>query len=96
MSVTEYETRFTALSRFASEMVKDERWKCRKFESGLIPSIADMVVVHAYSDFRSLVDGALRAERQLAEKHRIRSGRLGSGTGTSSSRAQPSHSQAQS
>ena len=96
MTVTEYETRFTALSRFAGELVKDEKWKCRKFEGGLIPSIADMVVVHAYTKYRSLVDGALRAERQLAEKHRIRSGRFGTDSGSSLSRGQPSHSQSQS
>ena len=63
MSVTEYETQFTSLSRFAKEMVSDENLKCRKFEFKLIPSITDMVVVHAHSDYRKLVDGALRAER---------------------------------
>ena len=63
MTVTEYETQFMALSRFAGEMVLYEKLKCYKFESGLIPSIAEMVVVHAYTDYRKLVDGALRAEK---------------------------------
>ena len=53
-------------------------------------------MVHAYSSFRDLVDGALRAERHLAEKQRIRAGRFGAASGTSSSRGQPSHSQTQS
>ena len=57
MSVMEYETQFTSLSRFAKEMVSDENLKCKKFESRLIPSIAEMVVVHAHTDYRKLVDG---------------------------------------
>ena len=51
MTVTEYESRFTALSRFAEEMVADEAMNCRKFESGLIPDIAELVVVHGYTDY---------------------------------------------
>ncbi|XP_059664110.1 uncharacterized protein LOC132309866 [Cornus florida] len=35
MSVVEYENKFTSLSRFAPEMVKDEANKTRKFVSGL-------------------------------------------------------------
>ena len=89
----EYETRFTALSRFAKELVKDEGWKCRKFESGLISSITGMVVVHAYTNYWKLVDGALRAERQLAENKRIKAGRFGSASGTSASQTQQSQSQ---
>ena len=88
MSVTEYEIKFTSLSRFAKDMVTDEKWKCRKFEGGLIPDIAQMVVVHAYSNYRSLVDGALRAERQLAETKRIKAGRFGSAGGASGSHSQ--------
>ena len=83
MSVTEYETRFTSLSRFAEEMVADEAMKCRKFESGLVPDIAELVVVHGYTDYQQLITGALRAEKQLAETRRIRSAR-GSSTGGSS------------
>ena len=78
MSVTEYEIKFTSLSRFAKDMVAEEKWKCRKFEEGLVPDIAELVVVHAYTNYRALVDGALRAERQLAETKRIKSGRTGS------------------
>ena len=76
--------------------MKDERWKCRKFEGGLIPSVAELVVVHAYTSFRDLVDGALRAERHLAEKNRIRSGRSGTASGTLSAQTYPAQSQFQS
>ncbi|XP_057476958.1 uncharacterized protein LOC130764673 [Actinidia eriantha] len=35
ISVGEYEEKFTALSRFAPEMVRTEELKCRRFEQGL-------------------------------------------------------------
>ena len=35
MSVLEYEEQFTALSRFALELVSAENAKCRRFEQGL-------------------------------------------------------------
>ena len=45
MLVSEYEVKFTALSRFAFEMVKDEELRCRRFETGLNLSIRSYVVV---------------------------------------------------
>ena len=38
-TVSEYETRFTTLSRFASEMVSIGHIKCRRFEEGLQTTI---------------------------------------------------------
>ena len=75
-------------------MVAEEKWKCRKFEEGLIPDIAEMVVVHAYTNYRALVYGALRAERQLAETRRIKSGRIGLVGGASGSHSQIYQTQA--
>ena len=95
MSVTEYKTQFTALSQFAGELVSDERWKCQKIEAGLIPSIAGMVIVHAYTDYRKLVDGALRAERQLVENKRIKAGGFGTVSGTSTPQTWQTQSQSQ-
>ena len=88
LSVTEYDTQFTSLSRFAKELVADEKWKCRKFEAGLIPTVAEMVVVHAYTDYQNLVDGALRAKRQLSKSKRIKSIRTGSAGEASGSHSQ--------
>ena len=44
----------------------------------MIPSIAGMVEVYAYTDYRKLVDRALRSKRQLAENKRIKAGRFDS------------------
>ena len=74
-------------------MVSDENLKCQKFESGLIPSIAEIIVVHVYTDYQRLVDGALRAEKQLAETKRIKAIRTGIVGGTSASQTQWSQSQ---
>ena len=91
--MTEYETQFTALSRFAVELVSDTKLKCRKFESGLIPAIAEMVVVHTYTDYMKLVDGALRAEKQLAKTKKIIGTRTGSIGGAPQTQSQSQSSQ---
>ena len=95
MTVAKYETQFTALSRFAKEMVSDKAIKYRKFKSGLIPAIVEMLVVHAYTDYQKLVDGALRTEKQLAETKKIKAVRSGSVGGTSSSQTHQTQTQSQ-
>ncbi|KAJ8753028.1 hypothetical protein K2173_008816 [Erythroxylum novogranatense] len=62
MTVTEYERRFTQLSRYASEMIFSEAAKCRRFESGLHLAIREKVVVQNFGDFQQLVEAALRVE----------------------------------
>ena len=47
-----------------------------------------MVLVYAHTDYRKLVDGALRADRQLAETKRIKSIRTGPAGGASGSHSQ--------
>ena len=65
LSVFDYETRFTAMSKFAKEMVSTENLKCRRFEAGLIDTIRPSVVVHAHSSYRKVVDTALLMEREI-------------------------------
>ena len=65
LSVSDYETRFTAMSKFAKEMVSTETLKCRKFEAGLIDTIRPSVVVHAHTSYRKVVDAALLMEREI-------------------------------
>ena len=95
MSVSEYETQFSALSRFAPEMVSTGALKCRRFEQGLNPSISQLTVVHAYTDYGRMVEGALRAEKQLADTRRIK-GTARTGSASRSSQPQRSQSQSQS
>ena len=39
LSVSDYETRFTAMSKFAKEMVSTKNLKCKRFEDSLIDAI---------------------------------------------------------
>ena len=48
MTVSEYEVKFTALSMFAPEMVREKEKRCRRFEGGLNLSIKLYVVVQAH------------------------------------------------
>ena len=55
MIVSEYGVKFTALSRFVPEMVRDEKKRCKRFEGGLNLSIRLYVVVQAHSVYKKCV-----------------------------------------
>ena len=80
LSVSDYETKFTAMSKFAKEMVSTETLKCRKFEAGLIDAIRPSVVVHAHTSYRKVVDSALLMERELGSMSQARLTRAGAGS----------------
>ncbi|KAJ8764775.1 hypothetical protein K2173_009176 [Erythroxylum novogranatense] len=63
MSVSEYELKFTQLSRYAANIVATEEDKCRKFEGGLHLGIREKVLIHNFCDYQQLVDAALQAEK---------------------------------
>ena len=65
LSVSDYEMRFTALSKYAKEMVSTENLKCRRFEAGLIDVIRPSVIVHAHSSYRKVVNVTLLMEREI-------------------------------
>ncbi|KAK1280579.1 hypothetical protein QJS04_geneDACA024658 [Acorus gramineus] len=65
MSVADYSTRFTRLSRFAPALVMDEEARCRRFELGLCSAIRVHVSSHAFSRFSDLVSRAKTIERDL-------------------------------
>ena len=71
MTVSEYEVKFIALSRFASDMVKDEERRCRRFEGGLNLSIKPYVVVQGHTVYRKYVDAALRMEGEKGDAIQI-------------------------
>ncbi|GFY91340.1 hypothetical protein Acr_07g0015360 [Actinidia rufa] len=52
MSIVEYEEKFTALSRFAPEMVRTEEMKCRRFEQGLDLQIRSRVAIEHFKKRR--------------------------------------------
>ncbi|KAJ8761995.1 hypothetical protein K2173_006597 [Erythroxylum novogranatense] len=54
MSVSEYELRFTQLSRYAPHIVANEEDKCRKFEGGLHLGIKEKVILYNFCDYQQL------------------------------------------
>ena len=62
MTVGEYESTFTSLSRFATKFVDDEEEKCRLFLEGLNLLIRSKVGMHTYNSYNELVQGAMKDE----------------------------------
>ncbi|XP_059634938.1 uncharacterized protein LOC132277177 [Cornus florida] len=62
MSVSEYERKFTELSRFAPHIVVHELHKVRKFERGLISHVKKFVVGHRYDTYAKVVECAMAVE----------------------------------
>ncbi|XP_059639333.1 uncharacterized protein LOC132281673 [Cornus florida] len=62
MSVTEYENKFTSLSRFAPEMVSNEVDKVRKFISGLDYKMRPLLIAHGNKVYSEAVERALMLE----------------------------------
>ena len=71
-TVTEYETRFTALSRFGKDFIDTGYKKCRRFEHGLAPSIRRHVVPLRHSDYGLLLEAALASEKEGIETGHIK------------------------
>ncbi|KAJ9709331.1 hypothetical protein PVL29_001012 [Vitis rotundifolia] len=70
MSMLEYESRFSKLSRFALGMISEEEEKARRFQQGLRPAIRNRLVSLAIRDYSKLVKRALlRRKSQQSEGH---------------------------
>ncbi|XP_034701176.1 uncharacterized protein LOC117926612 [Vitis riparia] len=72
MSVLEYESRFSELSRFALGMISEEGEKARRFQQGLRPTIRNRLVPLAIRDYSELVKRALLVEQDIDETNQIR------------------------
>ncbi|XP_057515024.1 uncharacterized protein LOC130796681 [Actinidia eriantha] len=87
ISVGEYEEKFTALSRFAPEMVRTEDMKCRRFEQGLDLQIRSRVAMFEINIYSELVNKARIAEREVMElqnrREQFKRRRFDQGAGTS-------------
>ena len=70
-----FESRFTALSRFAPEMVAAEANRCRRFERGLRALMLDRVFTLRIRVYSEMVDTAVAVERGLIEAARLRESR---------------------
>ena len=72
MSVLEYESRFSELSRFALGMISEEGEKTRRFQQGLRLAIRNRLVSLAIRDYYELVKRALLVEQDIEETNQIR------------------------
>ena len=62
--VSEYETRFTAVSRFVSEMVSMRNLKYKRFQKGLHTIIRPHVVVLRHTNYGKLVAATLSSKKE--------------------------------
>ncbi|GFS41661.1 hypothetical protein Acr_00g0075610 [Actinidia rufa] len=87
MSIVEYEEKFTALSRFAPEMVRAEDIKCKRFEQDLDWQIRSRVSMFEINIYSELVNKAKTAERDMMEfqnrREQYKKRRFDSGAGPS-------------
>ena len=67
LSVMEYASRFTELSRFASEFVATDRMKILRFEEGLAPYIRNQLVGQHVQTSQELYELAAEIERVKTE-----------------------------
>ena len=89
MSVTEYQTEFTRLSKYAPEILMSEEEKCRRFEDGLNDHIRAHVTAFFHEDFSKIVTCASNVERVKKEERERKDKRQGKkNPGQSSSQQQ--------
>ena len=69
MSVREYQSEFTRLSKYTLEMLVPEEQKCRKFEDGLNDYIRAYVTRFDHDDFSKIMTCALNVERVKKEEY---------------------------
>ncbi|XP_059663911.1 uncharacterized protein LOC132309639 [Cornus florida] len=69
MSVTDYEVKFTALSRFAPKFVQNEEDKCTKFQDGLEVAIKSRVSVFEETNYNRLVQERRNNSKEIDLSH---------------------------
>ncbi|XP_058068585.1 uncharacterized protein LOC131217654 [Magnolia sinica] len=73
MTVTQYENRFTELSRYASEIIVNEAIKMRRFSAGLRSGIHSKICYASIKTYIELVEISIRAEQDEERVTRTRS-----------------------
>ncbi|XP_059635307.1 uncharacterized protein LOC132277470 [Cornus florida] len=69
MSVTEYENKFTSLSRFAQEIVRNEADKTRKFISGLHYQMKSLITAQYFKVYSEAMERALMLEAKVKDRN---------------------------
>ncbi|KAJ4704868.1 Retrotransposon protein, putative, Ty3-gypsy subclass [Melia azedarach] len=90
MTVEDYENKFTELLRFASDVIRDETDKCKRFEAGLRNDIRRSVAGSRYTHYGHLVEAAMRVEQCSVNIQRTEPPRFGQSQSWSASRGSSS------
>ncbi|XP_058103457.1 uncharacterized protein LOC131247029 [Magnolia sinica] len=72
MTIAQYESRFTELSRYVPKLVEDEDFKIKRFRDGLRPSIHSKICCLNLKSYADAFDKATRAENDDDRKSRAR------------------------
>ncbi|XP_058068245.1 uncharacterized protein LOC131217349 [Magnolia sinica] len=72
MTIAQYESRFTELSRYAPKLVEDEDFKIKRFKDGLRPSIHSKICCLNLKSYANAIDKATRAENDDDRRSRAR------------------------
>lgn len=83
LSVDQYAQQFFNLSRFATDLVADERRWCRRFEKGLRPPIRSRLVAFQFRNFAELLKSARTVEDDWETFQKEKESQKSKGAGTS-------------
>ena len=72
MTVTQYEAKFTELSRFPQQLIATEEEKALKFQDELKPYLKNKISILKLGVYSKVVDRALIAEKDNEELHQYR------------------------
>ncbi|KAH7855338.1 hypothetical protein Vadar_023846 [Vaccinium darrowii] len=67
MTVPEYEAKFNALSRYASDMVDTDEKKCRRFKAGLERNVRTRLTSYKQANYADLVDMARKVGKDVEQ-----------------------------
>ncbi|XP_071906161.1 uncharacterized protein [Coffea arabica] len=85
MSVTEYETQFTKLSKFAPELIATEPRKVRRFIQGLNVELQEALAAVQINTFTEVLEKALRIETVRTQVRNFHAKRKGAPSGAQGS-----------
>ena len=71
MSVSQYDIKFTQLSRYAAELVRKEADRTKRFVRGLRPEIRSKLVPFQLQNYVQAVEKALKVERDILEDQEV-------------------------
>ena len=76
LTVSQYEAKFTQLSRYAEKLVSEEEDRAKRFVRGLKPEIRSKLIPFQLQIYSQAVEKALEIERDMQESQEVRTREL--------------------